>query len=182
MFNLYGTTEVGWAAIATPADLREAPGTVGRAPYGVRLRVLDPSGRPLPPGHVGAVHVGGWDPGDGMVATGDLGHLDRAGRLLLDGRVDDMIVSGGENVHPAPVTAVLAGHPDIADVLVEPVSDEEFGQRLRAWIRPRPGTPLSVDDVRAWLRGRLSRAEQPRDVMVVDRLPTRDGWSSAHDA
>jgi short-subunit dehydrogenase len=92
VFNLYGTTEAGWAAIATPQDLRTAPGTVGRAPRGVRLHVLDPAGLPLPPGHAGEVHVEGWQPG--RWPTGDRGHLDRTGRLFLHGRVDEMIVSG----------------------------------------------------------------------------------------
>jgi NAD(P)-dependent dehydrogenase (short-subunit alcohol dehydrogenase family) len=88
VFNLFGSTEAGWAALATPADLRAAPGTVGRAPAGVSLRILDSDGRPVPPGEVGAVHVAGWLPGGELVPTGDLGHLDRAGRLMLDGRVD----------------------------------------------------------------------------------------------
>ncbi|WP_064741765.1 SDR family NAD(P)-dependent oxidoreductase [Hamadaea tsunoensis] len=86
VFNLFGSTEAGWAAMATPADLRAAPGTVGRAPRGIRLAVLDQRGDRLPPGEVGAVHVGGWQPGGALVPTGDLGHFDRAGRLMLDGR------------------------------------------------------------------------------------------------
>lgn len=87
VFNLFGSTEAGWAAMATPADLRAAPGTVGRAPAGVRLHILGPAGERLPPGEVGAVYVTGWG---AMTPTGDLGHLDRAGRLMLDGRVLDV--------------------------------------------------------------------------------------------
>ncbi|OLE22743.1 MAG: hypothetical protein AUG44_24175 [Actinobacteria bacterium 13_1_20CM_3_71_11] len=169
VFNLYGTTEAGWAAIATPADLRAAPGTVGRAPRGVRLLVLDPAGTPVPPGELGEVHVEGWQPG--RVATGDRGYLDPVGRLFLAGRIDDMIVSGGENVFPAPVAAALTAHPDVEDAVLVPVPDEEFGQRLRACVQVRAGSALTEPELREWLRGRLSRAEQPRDIELVAELP-----------
>lgn len=171
VFNMYGTTEAGWAAIAGPADMRAAPGTVGRPPAGVRITVRDPDGRPLPPGQRGQVHVAGWEPGGGEVATGDAGHLDRAGRLMLDGRLDDMVVSGGENIYPGPVEAVVASHPDVLEARVRPVPDGEFGQRLRAWVRPRPGAALTEARLRAWLRERLPAAERPRDIYLVDRLP-----------
>jgi acyl-CoA synthetase (AMP-forming)/AMP-acid ligase II/short-subunit dehydrogenase len=170
IFNLYGTSEAGWAAIATPADLRAAPGTVGRAPRGVRLRIVDGDGAPLPPGQIGEVHVQGWLPDGSWLATGDLGHLDPVGRLFLDGRIDDMIVSGGENVYPGPVADVLLAHPDVADALLEAVPDAEFGQRLRAVVEVRPGGSLTEDALRAWLRSRLSRAERPRDIVLVDAL------------
>ncbi|GIJ56616.1 SDR family NAD(P)-dependent oxidoreductase [Virgisporangium aurantiacum] len=174
--NLYGSTEAGWAAIATPADLRAAPGTVGRAPRGVTLRVVDRRGVPLPPGAVGEVQVAGWRPPDGSAGsrwqrTGDLGRLDLAGRLFLAGRVDDMIVSGGENVYPGPVLAALAAHPDVAEAVVTAVDDAEFGQRFAAWVEPVPGRAPTPSDLVAWLRPRLSRAERPRDVHVVDHLP-----------
>jgi acyl-CoA synthetase (AMP-forming)/AMP-acid ligase II/short-subunit dehydrogenase len=169
-FNMYATTEAGWAAMAGPADLRAAPGTVGRAPRGVRVRIAEPDGTPLPPGRVGEIRVRGWHPDGSWFATGDLGHLDPAGRLFVDGRLDDMIVSGGENVYPGPVAAVLTGHPDVADVLLEPVPDAEFGQRLRATVEVRPGRDLTADRLRDWLEQRLSPAERPRDITVVTEL------------
>jgi acyl-CoA synthetase (AMP-forming)/AMP-acid ligase II len=169
VYNLYGTTEAGWAAIATPADLRAAPGTVGRAPRGVRLSIVDSDGTPLPPGHPGEVHVEGWQPG--RVPTGDRGYLDRVGRLFLTGRVDDMIVSGGENVYPGPVAEALTTHPEVVDAVLVPVPDPEFGQRLRAVVQVRPGSGLTGDELRRWLRDRLSRAEQPRDIRLVTELP-----------
>lgn len=86
LFNLFGATEAGWATIATPADLRAAPGTVGRPPRGVLIRVLDSDGLAAPPGEHGAVHVGGWLPGGALIATGDVGYLDPAGRLMLTPR------------------------------------------------------------------------------------------------
>jgi acyl-CoA synthetase (AMP-forming)/AMP-acid ligase II/short-subunit dehydrogenase len=169
-FNMYATTEAGWAAMATPADLRAAPGTVGRAPRGVRVRVVEPDGTPLPPGLIGEIQVRGWHPDGEWLATGDLGHVDLAGRLFVDGRLDDMIVSGGENVYAGPVAAILTGHPDVADALLEPVADAEFGQRLRATVELHPGRSMTADQLRKWLEPRLSRAERPRDITIVAAL------------
>ncbi|MFC7531741.1 SDR family NAD(P)-dependent oxidoreductase [Actinoplanes sp. GCM10030250] len=184
VFNMYGTTEAGWAAMATPADLRAAPGTVGRAPRGVGIRVVEPDdttlppgrttlppGRTtLPPGRIGEIQVRGWHPGGRWFATGDLGHVDLAGRLFVDGRLDDMIVSGGENVYPGPVAAIVTSHPDVADALLEPVADAEFGQRLRATVEVRPGRSLTAAQLGEWLGTRLSRAERPREIVVVAEL------------
>jgi len=169
-FNMYATTEAGWAAMATPADLRAAPGTVGRAPRGVRVRVAEPDGTPLPPGRIGEIQVRGWHPDGQWLATGDLGHVDLAGRLFVDGRLDDMIVSGGENVYAGPVAAILTSHPEVADVLLKPVADEEFGQRLRATVEIHPGRTLTADQLRKWLEPRLSPAERPREIIIVAAL------------
>ena len=169
-FNMYATSEAGWAAMATPADLRAAPGTVGRAPRGVRVRVVEPDGTPLSPGRIGEIQVRGWHPDGRWLATGDLGHVDPAGRLFVDGRLDDMIVSGGENVYAGPVAAIVTSHPDVADALLEPVADAEFGQRLRATVEVRPGRSLTADQLRTWLDPRLSRAERPREITVVAAL------------
>ncbi|GAA0473831.1 hypothetical protein GCM10009531_79760 [Actinoplanes capillaceus] len=169
-FNMYATTEAGWAAMATPADLRAAPGTVGRAPRGVQVRIAAPDGAPLPLGRIGEIRVRGWHPDGCWHPTGDLGHLDPAGRLFVDGRLDDMIVSGGENVYPGPIAAVITSHPDVADVLLEPVADGEFGQRLRATVETRPGRSLTAGDLREWLATRLPRHERPREITIVTEL------------
>ncbi|MBO3737546.1 SDR family NAD(P)-dependent oxidoreductase [Actinoplanes flavus] len=181
-FNMYATTEAGWAAMATPADLRAAPGTVGRAPRGVRVRIAGADGVPLPLGRIGEIRVRGWHPDGRWHPTGDLGHLDPAGRLFVDGRLDDMIVSGGENVYPGPVAAVITGHPDVTDVLLEPVADSEFGRRLRATVEIGPGRTLTAGQLREWLTTRLSRAERPKEIIIVTELrrtatgkPLRDG-------
>jgi acyl-CoA synthetase (AMP-forming)/AMP-acid ligase II/short-subunit dehydrogenase len=170
IFNMYATTEAGWAAMATPADLRAAPGTVGRAPRGVEIDIAGPDGTSRPPGRIGEIRVRGWHPDGSRLATGDLGHLDPAGRLFVDGRLDDMIVSGGENVYPGPVADVLTRHPDVTDVLLEAVADAEFGQRLRATVEVRPGSTLTAAELRDWAATRLSRAERPRDIGIVGQL------------
>jgi acyl-CoA synthetase (AMP-forming)/AMP-acid ligase II len=184
LYNLYGSTEVSWVSIAGPADLRAAPGTAGRAPTGTTLVVLDDDGRPVPPGTVGRVFVGNDLPfegytgagpqietHDGLLGTGDLGSLDDRGRLHLTGRADDMIVSGGENVHPGPVEDLLTAHPEVREAAVVGVPDDEFGQRLAAYVVRTPDSRLDADAVRDLVRGKLARFAVPRDVVFLDELP-----------
>jgi acyl-CoA synthetase (AMP-forming)/AMP-acid ligase II len=108
---------------------------------------------------------------DGLVATGDLGHLDPDGRLTIDGREDDMVITGGENVFPRSVEDVLAGHPAVGEVAVVGVPDEDLGQRLVAYVALAGDHPLDGEDLRAWARPLLARYALPRRVVVVDALP-----------
>jgi fatty-acyl-CoA synthase len=184
LYNLYGSTEVAWATIATPQDLRDAPGAAGRPPYGTVVRLYDERGREVTePGAVGRIFVGnemafegytgggGKDAIDGLLSSGDLGHFDEAGRLYVDGREDDMIVSGGENVFPGEVEDLLHDHPAIAEAAVLGVEDARFGQRLRAVVVLRPGATLDEDAVRAYVKRNLAGYKTPRDVAFVDELP-----------
>jgi fatty-acyl-CoA synthase len=183
VYNLYGSTEASVATLATPHDLRSAPGCVGRPALGVSLGILDADGREVPTGTTGRIFVGstapfeGYTGGggkeiiDGRMSTGDLGHLDDAGRLFIDGRDDEMIVSGGENVFPREVEELLVAHPDIADAAAIGVEDEEFGQRLRAFVVLGEGGDLDADDIRSLVREQLARYKVPRDVVFVDELP-----------
>ncbi|WP_020672188.1 AMP-binding protein [Amycolatopsis nigrescens] len=183
LFNLYGSTETSWSTIATPADLRAAPGTVGRPARGIEVRVLDEHGRELPAGRIGTVFVGsrmafhGYTGGGGkevvrgLLNTGDVGHFDQAGRLFIDGRADDMIVSGGENVYPQEVEDLLAGHPGLLDVVVRGVEDEEFGQRLAARAVRVPGGTVTEDELKAYVKANLARYKVPREIEFVDELP-----------
>ena len=107
----------------------------------------------------------------GLIATGDVGYLDTHGRLFVSGRDDDMIVSGGENVFPREVEDLLTEHPEIDDVAVIGVPDEQFGQRLRAFVVRAAGSQLSEDVVRDYVRDNLARFKVPRDVVFVDVLP-----------
>src|SRR5829696_724528 len=149
LYNLYGSTEVAWATIATPEDLRAAPGTAGRPPRGTIVRLFDDDGGEVAPGRTGRIFVGnelafeGYTGGGnkdaiaGLLSSGDVGHFDAGGRLFIDGRDDDMIVSGGENVFPGEVEDLLAGHHAIAEAAVFGVEDDQFGQRLAAVIVTR---------------------------------------------
>ena len=181
LYNLYGSTEVAWATIATPRDLREAPGTVGRPPRGSVVRIYSEDGRPVPERESGRIFVGndvqfegytgggGKDEIDGLLSSGDVGHFDGEGRLFIDGRDDDMIVSGGENVFPAEVEDLLMGHENVADVAVFGVEDEKFGQRLKAVVVKKG--KLSAKDVQEYVKKNLAGYKAPRDVVFVDELP-----------
>jgi acyl-CoA synthetase (AMP-forming)/AMP-acid ligase II len=183
VYNLYGSTEVAWASIATPRDLREAPGTAGRLPHGTIVKIFDEDGNPVPAGQTGRIFVGnemqfegytgggGKDVIDGLLSSGDVGHFDEAGRLFVDGRDDDMIVSGGENVFPAEVEDLLAGHEAIAEAAVFGVDDEQFGQRLKAVVVLRDGASLTEEDVKQHVKRNLAGYKVPRDVQFVDELP-----------
>jgi acyl-CoA synthetase (AMP-forming)/AMP-acid ligase II/NAD(P)-dependent dehydrogenase (short-subunit alcohol dehydrogenase family) len=183
LYNLYGSSETGFGAIATPEDLVAAPGTVGYPPAGTEVRVLDPNGNHRPAGQVGRVflktglaftgYVGGGtrEVIDGFMSTGDLGHQDAAGRLFIDGRADDMIISGGENVFPGEIEDVLASHPAITEAAVVGESDEQFGQRLRAFVVVHPGCSIREDELRAYLKNRIARFKVPREFVFLPDLP-----------
>ncbi|MFF0490011.1 AMP-binding protein [Nocardia sp. NPDC004068] len=183
LYNVYGSTEVSWATVATPEDLRVSPTTAGRPPLGTKVAVLGPDRRPVPVGATGRIFVGNHmlfdgyvnyappDEADGLLDTGDLGYLDVNGRLFIAGRDDEMIISGGENVFPRPVEEALAHLPQITDVAVVGVPDREFGQRLAAFVVKREGSGLDSDMIRTYIRNRLSRFSVPRDVHFLDALP-----------
>ncbi|HSP29322.1 MAG TPA: AMP-binding protein [Ilumatobacteraceae bacterium] len=183
LYNLYGSTEVGQATLATPADLRAAPGTAGRVIPGAVVEIVDEMGEPVPTGGTGLIVVGsdgqfteytGGGTKDrirGLMSSGDVGHFDAEGRLFVTGRADDMIVSGGENVFPLEVEEVLLSHEDVVDAMVIGVPDDEFGQRLAAFVVLRPGGTVDAAGVRSFVSGRLARHKVPRDVTFVDELP-----------
>jgi acyl-CoA synthetase (AMP-forming)/AMP-acid ligase II len=183
LFNAYGTTEVGFSAIARPADLRAAPGTIGRAPIGASLHILDGDRRPAAAGTTGHIFVGGEMVFDGytgggnkelvgdLMNTGDLGHVDAAGLTFVDGREDDMIVSGGENVFPQEVEDTLSTHPAVADVAVVGVDDDEFGQRLKAYVVAADGFDASAEELLDHVRARLARFKLPREIEFRAEIP-----------
>ncbi|HXB16122.1 MAG TPA: acyl-CoA synthetase [Solirubrobacteraceae bacterium] len=183
LYNLYGSTEVAWATVATPADLRAAPGTAGRPPMGTVVKLLDEQGREAAPGEPGRIFVGnemmfdGYTGGggkeiiDGLMSTGDVGHFDAEGRLFVDGRDDEMIVSGGENVFPREVEDLLADHAEILEAAVIGVPDDEFGQRLKAFVVPINGTSLDETAIKDYVKSNLARFKVPREVVFLEQLP-----------
>jgi acyl-CoA synthetase (AMP-forming)/AMP-acid ligase II len=183
LYNFYGSTEVSWATIADPADLRAAPTTAGRPPLGTRVAILDQAGDPVPIGAVGRIFVGNDMLFDGytnaaspavkdrLMDTGDVGYLDAVGRLFVAGRDDEMIISGGENVFPRPVEEALSLLPQVSEAAVIGVPDPVFGQRLAAFVVIAEGASLDQDMVKNYIRNRLSRFSIPRDVIFLDKLP-----------
>jgi acyl-CoA synthetase (AMP-forming)/AMP-acid ligase II len=183
LYNLYGSTEVAWATIASPADLRDAPGTAGRIPHGTRLKIVNDAGDELPRGEIGRIFVGnemkfeGYTGGgnkeviDGLLSSGDVGHLDSEDRLFIDGRDDEMIVSGGENVFPREVEDLLAGHDAVKEVAVIGVDDEQYGQRLKAFVVLVDGAAFDEGEVKSYVKANLAGYKTPREVVFLDTLP-----------
>jgi acyl-CoA synthetase (AMP-forming)/AMP-acid ligase II len=181
IYNNYNATEAGMIATATPADLRAAPDTAGRPAEGTRIRILDAELRELPAGEVGTIYVrnstqfDGYTSGstkafhDGYMNSGDIGYLDDAGRLFVVGRDDEMIVSGGENVYPIEVEKTLVAHPEVAEAAVIGVDDEQFGQRLAAFVVP--SGRVTADELKQYVRDNLANYKVPRDITLLDELP-----------
>jgi fatty-acyl-CoA synthase len=157
---------------------------VGKPPRGCVVRLFDDKDRPITrTGVSGRIFVGselafggysGGGDGDrlrGMLASGDLGHFDTAGRLFVDGRDDDMIVSGGENVFPGEIENLLLGREDVRDAAVVGVPDEDFGQRLKAFVVRGEDSTLDEDTVRDYVKANLARYKVPREVVFLDELP-----------
>lgn len=181
LYNIYGSTEVAYASIATPEDLRADPTSAGKPPFGTVVRILDEQGSELPQGETGRIFVGngllfeGYTNGgskevvEGLMSSGDVGWFDEAGRLHVAGRDDDMIVSGGENVFPQEVEDCLITHESVREVAAVGVADEDYGQRLRAFV-VRTGD-VSEDDLREHVKANLARFKVPREIVFVDELP-----------
>ncbi len=182
--NLYGSTEVGVASVAMPDELRADPGTAGRPPRGVVIKLFDEAANEITkPGEIGRIFVGsdaqfeGYTGGgdkekiQGLMSSGDVGHFDEDGKLYIDGRDDDMIVSGGENVFPREVEDLLSNHDAIAEVAVIGVPDDEFGQRLKGFVVVKNGSSVNEADLKQYVRTNLARYKIPREIVFMDELP-----------
>jgi fatty-acyl-CoA synthase len=183
LYNLYGSTEVAYATIATPQDMRAAPGTVGRPPQGTTIKLFDQDANEVPQGESGRIFVGstmqfeGYTGGGskdtiaGLMSTGDVGHVDEAGRLFVDGRDDDMIVSGGENVFPAEVEELLATYDGVQEAAVIGVDDQDFGKRLRAYVVVSDGAKVDEQTLKDHVKSNLARYKVPREIVFIDEMP-----------
>ena len=183
IYNNYNATEAGMIATATPQDLRAAPDTAGRPAGGTEIRIIDSEFNEVPTGEVGRIYVrndtqfDGYTSGAtkdfhaGFMSSGDVGYLDEAGRLFVVGRDDEMIVSGGENVYPIEVEKTLAAHPEVAEAAVIGVDDEQYGQRLAAFVVLGPGGSATPDALKQHVRDNLANYKVPRELSVLDELP-----------
>jgi len=184
LYNLYGSTEVAVATVATPEDLTIAPGTAGRAPVTCHVELFDENNKKITTPHtIGRIFVAsglsfeGYTDGrdkeriDGLLSTGDVGHFDANGLLFVDGRDDDMIVSGGENVYPLEVENLLADREDVLEAAVIGVEDADFGHRLRAFVVVAHGADQNSDELKDHVRSNLARYKVPREIVFIDELP-----------
>lgn len=187
IWETYGGTE-GAATIAKPHHWLSKPGTVGRPVRGVKVSVLDEAGEPCPPGHAGAIYIETSGPRfeywkdeaktrashrGRSFTLGDLGYLDDDGFLFLTGRQSEVIISGGVNIYPAEVEAVLHRHPGVADVAVIGAPDEEWGERVVALIEPTSGFPTDSlpEALVTWCRSHIASFKCPRVVEIRSELP-----------
>jgi fatty-acyl-CoA synthase len=166
LYNIYGSTEVAYASIADPVDLREAPDSAGKPPYGTVVKILDDDGKPVPDGETGRIFVG-----NGLLFEGYIGKFGEDGRLYVEGRDDEMIVSGGENVFPKEVEDCLARHDSVVEVAAVGVDDDEFGKRLKAFAVLNDGAEGSEDELKDWVKQNLARYKVPREIVFLDELP-----------
>ncbi len=180
--NVYGSTELALAAAASPQQMQADPTTVGKVPPGTVLKLFDEHGNEVPTGKTGRIFLhnetalkGYTNPNteiveiDGLVEMGDLGYFDEQGFLHVQSRSDDMIIVGGENVHPQSVTEVLDDMPGIHEVYAHGVDDPDTFKRIAVWVVKN--AEISADEVRDWVRSRLADHSVPRDVHFIDELP-----------
>ena len=180
--NIYGSTELALAAAASPEQMQADPTTVGKVPPGTVLKLYDDQGNEVRPGETGRIFLynetalrGYTNPAtemveiDGLVEMGDLGYLDDDGYLHVQSRNDDMIIVGGENVHPQSVVEVLEDMPGVGEVYAHGVDDEQMFKRIAVWVVK--SADITADAVREWVRAHLADHSIPRDVHFVDELP-----------
>ena len=156
--------------------------TAGKPPIGTEVKIFDPDGEELPQGESGRIFVGnsllfeGYTGGgnkdmiDGLMSTGDVGRFEH-GLLYVEGRDDEMIVSGGENVFPKEVEDCLARHDAVAEVAAVGVEDTDYGKRLRAFVVRTADASATEDDLKAWVKKNLARYKVPREIVFLDELP-----------
>ena len=184
LYNVYGSTECAVITVATPPELRRAPNTAGKSPVGIRVALYDEQRKRITePNVTGTIFIENphsfkaYTDGrtketvDGMMSSGDVGHFDETGLLFIDGRDDDMIVSGGENVFPQEVEHLLADRADVLEAAVIGVDDREFGKRLRAFVVPGPDSKRDVQEIKDYVKSNLARYKVPREVIFLDELP-----------
>lgn len=179
LFDLYGSTEIGWVTIATPEDMKKHEKTVGKPVPGIEVAVFSKEGDRLPTNETGELFVKsnilfeGYTSGEakdereGFMSIGDLGRLDDDGYLFVEGRADDMVVVGGENVYPVEVEEIIESMSGVDEAAVLGVSDEEYGEVLAAFV---VGS-LSEDDVISRCKEELASYKVPKRVEVLDELP-----------
>jgi long-chain acyl-CoA synthetase len=186
----YGTSEAGMVSRSSSTEWLQREGTVGKPWPGRVVKIYDDEGRVLPVNTEGEVYMSlGLMPDftyhnvehkrteierDGLITNGDIGYLDEEGYLFLCDRKHDVVISGGVNIYPAEIEAVLTTHPDVFDCAVFGVPDEEFGEILIAMVQPLEERALAVAELSAFVRARLANFKVPRRFEIRDSLPRDD--------
>jgi len=188
--EFYGSTESGAVTFASSEDALRKPGTVGKISPGAELKFIGDDGSVLPEGEIGEIYsriVGNPDftyhnkpekraeiERDGFITSGDVGYIDEDGYVFLCDRKRDMVISGGVNIYPAEIEAVLHAVPGVHDCAVFGIPDEEFGEALMAVVEPQPGVALDLASIRARLKASLADYKVPRHIEIQSGLPRED--------
>lgn len=186
LWEAYGISEAGMVTVASPSDQLAKPGTSGLPFDGVELAIIDQDWNRLPAGEEGEIaintpvvlrnYLGGDTLGedvikDGFYRSGDVGYLDSDGYLFITDRIKDMIIAGGVNIYPAEIEKVIVTHPDVIDAAVIGVPDEDFGEKVLAFIVAKPGKKPSDEEFAEFFEGRLAKYKRPRELVFLDELP-----------
>lgn len=187
IYEMYGASEGAGPAICDSHEWLAHPGTVGRASARIEYSIVDDDGNDLPNGEIGTIYCKRADGApeyhgdeektasiqlpDGRFTVGDIGWLDDEGFLYLADRRVDLIITGGSNVYPAEIEAVLVQHPTVGDAAVFGIPDPDMGQQIKAVLEPAGDDGIDVDDVRAFVAERLAKFKVPKSFDVVDALP-----------
>ncbi len=179
LYDLYGSTEIGWVTIATPEDMKTKPTTVGRPVPGIEIAVFSAQGEKLPAGETGELFIKsdilfeGYTSGetkderDGYMSIGDVGHLDEDGHLFIEGRADDMVIVGGENIYPIEIEALIESIDGVNEAAVLGVADEEYGEVLAAFV----AGSASREQITKVCKQELASFKVPRRIEKVPELP-----------
>src|ERR1700680_2241277 len=190
IYEFYGSTESGAVTFANSEDALKKPGPVAKISPGAELRFVGDDGRVLPQGEIGEIYSRiSANPDftyhnkpekraeierDGFITSGDVGYIDADGYVFLCDRKRDMVISGGVNIYPAEIEAVLHGLPGVHDCAVFGIPDAEFGEALMAVVEPQPGVTLDVADIRSRLKTSLADYKVPKHVEIQAQLPRED--------
>jgi fatty-acyl-CoA synthase len=189
--QMYGMTETTGTIVALPPEDHveglDRMRSAGKALSGVELAILDPEGKPLPPGEVGEIATrsgsnmeGYWNlpeatkktiDADNWLRTGDAGYMDKDGYLYIHDRIKDMIISGGENIYPAEVESAICDHPDVAEVAVVGVPDDQWGEAVKAMVVMKPGKEATAADIIGFTRTRIAGFKTPKSIEFIEALP-----------
>lgn len=174
LFNLYGTSEAGVLIMAVPSDLLYSVNTIGRPLPGVKIQIIDDEDITVNQGCIGQLSVKcKWSvkPKE-WIKTGDLVYIDKSGYYYHMGRVDDMIVSGCENVYPSELEDIIKNHSLVDDVVVKGIYNSDYGQCLKAFVVLKSKKDISENDLLDWIRQQVYRYQVPKELKIVDSLPT----------
>lgn len=187
--EFYGSTESSAVSACNSEQALAKPGSVGKTVPEADIRILDEQGNPVPAGEIGEIYskfplmdftynrkpeARAAMEKDGYITSGDMGYLDEDGFLFIADRVKDMVISGGVNIYPAEIEAVLHNYPGIKDCVIFGIPDEEFGEALMAVVEAQDDVKLDTDHIKSYLREHLAGFKVPRRIEIGKDLPRED--------